>query len=599
MEEEKSDLALRVRATEERAKADVEALKQQREDFSRNLQRMEEEKIALANLVAENEAKAKKASKAVSQQLAKEREELKQRLQQMSQEKEDLQRDRKAAEENARLQAERLAQQLEAEKEALQETMERMRKEKIELAQHLAATEIQTQTQTAALTEQLAREKEALQSNMSAVEREKQALAQKLTQNQQQLEQASASAAQALARERMELDQRMAAAEKEKAELAEKLRVTEEHAKQRERLIAERLERERDELRSTVERMKEQLQAERKAMEQQLEEMQQRHAGIPLTGKRSLYDMLSEDGNKSHKDLGSFMSRSIGTIREEQEADESDEDSVATKAIELPAPHAAAAEGDVKRLKEMAKLNPSLLASFDESRRTPLFYAVAYDKPQAAEYLLKVYPDSAVRPDFHGDLPLHAATSAGSLTCVELLLRSMGGDVECRNHMNMSPAHMARNRPCLELLYRYGIDMSAVDSNGRSPLFVACAMNRVDCAEYIIECLDGDQASLVVADSRGDTPLHAAACNGAADCLLLLLQHAIDPRMTNAKGLKAIDLAIRNKQDKCRELLAEYHLHFCTNSQFDSVLFLATLEVRGWGHFIFRCEWGYHRMHTF
>mgnify|MGYP007000285693 CR=1 len=29
---------------------------------------------------------------------------------------------------------------------------------------------------------------------------------------------------------------------------------------------------------------------------------------------------------------------------------------------------------------------------------------------------------------------------------------------------------------------------------------------------------------------------------------------------------------------RCRDVLAEYHLHFCTSSEFDSVLFLATLQ---------------------
>ncbi len=53
----------------------------------------------------------------------------------------------------------------------------------------------------------------------------------------------------------------------------------------------------------------------------------------------------------------------------------------------------------------------------------------------------------------------------------------------------------------------------------------------------------------------------------------------IDPRMTNDLGLKAVDLAVRNGHAKCREVLAEYHLHYCTSSEFDSVLFLATLEV--------------------
>lgn len=88
------------------------------------------------------------------------------------------------------------------------------------------------------------------------------------------------------------------------------------------------------------------------------------------------------------------------------------------------------------------------------------------------------------------------------------------------------------------------------------------------------------EEKLLRKDKRGDTPLHAAACNGAIECLLLLLQHGIDPRTKNLSGLKAIDLAVRNRHQKCKNILAEYHLHYCTSSEFDSVLFLATLEVR-------------------
>lgn len=135
--------------------------------------------------------------------------------------------------------------------------------------------------------------------------------------------------------------------------------------------------------------------------------------------------------------------------------------------------------------------------------------------------------------------------------------------------------------------YRYKADIEALDCHQRTPLFIACAMNREGCAEYLIECLDhADHSAAVTAedkllrkDRRGDTPLHAAACNGAIECLLLLLQHGIDPRLKNLTGLKAIDLAVRNRHKKCKDILAEYHLHYCTSSEFDSVLFLATLEV--------------------
>ena len=37
----------------------------------------------------------------------------------------------------------------------------------------------------------------------------------------------------------------------------------------------------------------------------------------------------------------------------------------------------------------------------------------------------------------------------------------------------------------------------------RSPLFVACAMNRETCAEYLIGCLDETETSLLISDKRG------------------------------------------------------------------------------------------------
>ena len=165
---------------------------------------------------------------------------------------------------------------------------------------------------------------------------------------------------------------------------------------------------------------------------------------------------------------------------------------------------------------------------------------------------------------------------------------------------------------CDIFVFRYKADIEALDCHQRTPLFIACAMNRESCAEYLIECLDhSDYAQpnssssvphtaaagshsthnhtaaaaataedkLLRKDRRGDTPLHAAACNGAIECLLLLLQHGIDPRLKNLTGLKAIDLAVRNRHKKCKDVLDEYHLHYCTSSEFDSVLFLATLEV--------------------
>ena len=273
----------------------------------------------------------------------------------------------------------------------------------------------------------------------------------------------------------------------------------------------------------------------------------------------------------------------------------------------LPAPHAAAGKGDMQSLQQLQKRDKNLLNSFEQTvGRRPLFYAACHGRKEALVYLLELFPTAKdiMAADLHGDTALHAAAASGHAECVELIVQMLRrptesdnatgdaskpphgatsgdhqNDVNVRNSMGMTPCHLALNDDCLEVLYRYDANLCVEDDDHRSPLFVACAMNRQSCAEFIIGCLDQIDASLIAKDRRGDTPLHAAACNGSMECLLLLLQYGIDPRMLNIEGLKAIDLAEQNGHEECKQILSEYYLHYCTSSEFDSVLFLAALKV--------------------
>lgn len=138
---------------------------------------------------------------------------------------------------------------------------------------------------------------------------------------------------------------------------------------------------------------------------------------------------------------------------------------------------------------------------------------------------------------------------------------------------------MAQNIHCLRVLYEAGYDFRTLDYSGRTPLFVACALNRIDCAQYILDCLETPEQDLIVQDNRGDTPLHAAACNGSVECVLLILQFAIDPTTKNNKGFAAVDLAVKKKQQQCVKMLAEYTLHYKTRADFDSQFLIAAIEV--------------------
>ena len=54
----------------------------------------------------------------------------------------------------------------------------------------------------------------------------------------------------------------------------------------------------------------------------------------------------------------------------------------------------------------------------------------------------------------------------------------------------MSPAHMASTAAVMEVLYKFEADIDMLDGNMRSPLFVSCAMNREDVADFVVNCLD-------------------------------------------------------------------------------------------------------------
>lgn len=619
MEEEKLDLSRRIMLTEQKAKEDAERIDRQRREYEEMIQNMEREKNALNELLKSNELQSKTASEAMASQLADERDQMKRQLEAMDREKSAVFKNLKSAEEEAQEKAEALAAQLQQEKMQLNDRLKIMEQEKVDMAKHLAVVEKEAKDKAATVAEQLEQEKRELKESMERMEREKQELAAKLALNEENSATAVATLSEETLREREKLRLQMEQMEKEKAELAAKLKEAAEAAAQREKEMSERLARERDELREAVERMKQEMELEKQRLAASStpknEELAPSKSKLNLKPTRSLYDVVEQQNNETlSQKADANVSHDMGTIEEgdekigthasmdtalettdgqaeeyteEQETVPPASDEEEDEFSELPAPHAAAARGNLNRIIEIGAMEPTLLYSYDSGSRCPLFYAVAYDKYHVAKYLVEMFPDCVHYIDAHGDTPLHAAASAGSSECMSLLLQYCDeNSVNPVNSMGMTPVHLCQSMDCLELLHASGADLLLSDGNGRSALFIAAAMNRTDCVQYLIDCLDMNEEYLCAQDVRGDTPLHAAACNGSTDSLLLLLQCGISPLMTNKKGLKAIDLAQRNKKTKCRELLAQYHLHFATRSDFDSVLFLATLEVLHMSHIL-------------
>ena len=114
-----------------------------------------------------------------------------------------------------------------------------------------------------------------------------------------------------------------------------------------------------------------------------------------LDGK-NLFGIDSDDESVLSKGSRGSLGRSTGSMPGTGDKDKAKEAKAVAAAKkkqvvdpfeDLPAPHAAAASGDLSRLNMLGRLEVSLLSSLDAAQRCPLFYAVAYGQVEATKYV--------------------------------------------------------------------------------------------------------------------------------------------------------------------------------------------------------------------
>lgn len=166
----------------------------------------------------------------------------------------------------------------------------------------------------------------------------------------------------------------------------------------------------------------------------------------------------------------------------------------------LSALSTAAAEGHLPIIKLLAKKGHADVNTVDKAGKSPLFYAIEQDQPQALKTLLSLKADPN-QPDFAGVTPLmHAA---------------------------------ALNRQeCLQFLLGKRINIHAQDNQGRTVLTYSAYAADDTLTKKLIQA----HADIDIPDGDGNTPLmHAimAKNDGAA---VLLLQRGANPKRANKKG---------------------------------------------------------------
>jgi len=153
---------------------------------------------------------------------------------------------------------------------------------------------------------------------------------------------------------------------------------------------------------------------------------------------------------------------------------------------------AAAALGDVARLRELASEQPDRLLAFSPDGWTALGLAAHFNQVAAAEALLDLGADIQARSrNDNENTPLHAA------------LAGQSGDAAA-------------------LLLALGADVNAADANGWTPLHLAAASGRPDLVRLVL-----DYYPFVDPENRdGVSPLALAQSSGHQEVVELLRPHS-------------------------------------------------------------------------
>ncbi|ETM38693.1 hypothetical protein L914_15075 [Phytophthora nicotianae] len=197
---------------------------------------------------------------------------------------------------------------------------------------------------------------------------------------------------------------------------------------------------------------------------------------------------------------------------------------------------------------------------------TLLMLACRLGNAELVELCLSRRAKNDPHPEF-GETALQVAVNCSHAHCVGLLLSTAAKsdmDTEIVNHIdpnNDAPLHVAARHgdlACLQLLLHHGADICVVEEFGRTPLHCAVANGNLDCVAYLLDV--GGDSVLNSGDHDGDTALHYAALSGNEDIVKLLLESAANVFATNMHKETAYDIAVREKQQKCAELISAYYL---------------------------------------
>ncbi|XP_035827366.1 ankyrin repeat domain-containing protein 36B, partial [Aplysia californica] len=215
--------------------------------------------------------------------------------------------------------------------------------------------------------------------------------------------------------------------------------------------------------------------------------------------------------------------------------------------------HKAAWNGDLNKVKQLAKKDPSPL---DKENRTPLHLACIQGHDQIVQELLEWKAKTNIG-DNQSRTPLMRAVEFQQEGCVNLLT-TYRADVETGDGQGNTPLHMAvmgGGLGIVTLLIKAGASLNTRNKEGFSPLHLAVRNKMEDVCRLLLK----ERADIDIEDTNLRTPLMYACQDGSVSLVRLLLGYNANTLHKDSKGWSADDYAVIPGHHACSQLITDHN----------------------------------------
>ncbi|MEZ9525685.1 ankyrin repeat domain-containing protein [Enterovibrio norvegicus] len=197
---------------------------------------------------------------------------------------------------------------------------------------------------------------------------------------------------------------------------------------------------------------------------------------------------------------------------------------------------------------------------------TPIHYAAARGAVEALALMLDISKDMELREkDVQGRTPLFTAVNLHRVDVVQYLLKR-GANANATTLHGYTVLHMAAGEHEEALEIVELLVKAGANVNATTPYGTSVLMSALNVGyEDVVEFILAQGADTNKQDLEQDTALHYAAYQSNPKIIIALLRHGADPSMKNAKGLIPEDVAAENNHLEVEKLLEQSRKHKSPN----------------------------------